>query len=104
MSQRTTRSSSNKKKELSETTEDISFIEDDLKKLTTKEILERVIGTSKDPVIAKMVQVAVERLPNEIADGVEADRRARSVVVSGLPEATESLPSSRQKLDEERHY
>ncbi|KAL6737044.1 hypothetical protein Aduo_010719 [Ancylostoma duodenale] len=48
-----------------------------------------------------MVQVVVERLPNEIEDGVKAGRRARSVIVSGLPESTESLPSARQKLDEE---
>ncbi|EYC08158.1 hypothetical protein Y032_0067g24 [Ancylostoma ceylanicum] len=102
MSQRTTRASSSKKKELLEINADISAIEDELKNLTTKEILERVIAKCKDPAIGKMVQVAVDRLPNEIADGVEADRRARSVVVSGLPESTESLPSVRQKFDEER--
>lgn len=40
----------------------------------------------------------VKRLPNDIANGEQADRRARNVVVTGLPAPTEPPPSARQKM------
>lgn len=95
MSQRTTRATA-KKREALESSKDAFVPEVDCRKLTTKEILFCISARNKDPLIGTMV--LSQRLPSEIADGAEAEGRARSVVFSGLPEPTDPLPSVRQKL------
>lgn len=48
----------------------------------------------KDPVMAKFLNALVSKLPQTIADAVEADKRGRSLVVSGIPESSPNVPPS----------
>lgn len=75
-----------------------SVLDVDYAKMTTFDILKAIIEKNKDPEIDKMAKVVLDRLPHEMKETVEAEKRGRSLVVSGLPEADEQLqPSAKQR-------
>ncbi|KAK6055584.1 hypothetical protein COOONC_06913 [Cooperia oncophora] len=53
----------------------------------------------KDPVIDQMVKALVSKLPQEISDAIDSDKRARSLVISGLPEPQRDLRPSAKQAD-----
>nr|CDJ84777.1 unnamed protein product [Haemonchus contortus] len=52
----------------------------------------------KDPVTAKFLNALVSKLPQTIADAVEADKRGRSLVVSGISESSPNIPLSGKRM------
>ncbi|XGW16282.1 hypothetical protein V3C99_001610, partial [Haemonchus contortus] len=72
--------------------------EKDLRKLSASELLKALLKRNTDPIVGKMLNVLSEKISNEISEQVEAEKRARSLVVSGIDEAPHQLkPSERQK-------
>ncbi|XGW28740.1 hypothetical protein V3C99_008492 [Haemonchus contortus] len=53
----------------------------------------------KDPVMAKFLNALVSKLPQTIADAVEADKRGRSLVASGIPESSPNISPSGKKRE-----
>ncbi|KAK6060387.1 hypothetical protein COOONC_01955, partial [Cooperia oncophora] len=73
------------------------FHPEDLSKFSAKEILYAIQQRNKDPIIDQMLEALVTKLPQEISEGIDAEKRARSLVISGLPEAPVDMrPSARQ--------
>uniref|UniRef100_A0A7I4XWK3 KH_dom_type_1 domain-containing protein n=1 Tax=Haemonchus contortus TaxID=6289 RepID=A0A7I4XWK3_HAECO len=55
----------------------------------------------KDPVMGKYINALVSKLPQTIADAVEADKRDRSLVIFGIPESASDVSSSRRQKEVE---
>lgn len=66
--------------------------------MSTADIMNLILEKT-DPEIDRMVRVVLSRIPHELRDAVEADKRSRSLVISGLPEADPSLPPSEKQRD-----
>ncbi|VDL82961.1 unnamed protein product, partial [Nippostrongylus brasiliensis] len=55
-----------------------------------------------DPLVLSMLKALSDKIPKELLDCIEAERRSRSIVVAGVQEAPSShSPSQRQKQLEE---
>lgn len=67
--------------------------------MSTADIMNLILEKNRDPEIDRMVRVVLSRIPQELRDAVEADKRSRSLVISGLPEADPSLPPSEKQRD-----
>lgn len=62
------------------------FSDVDFNALSSEEIISAMLERNTDPVIEKMILALRNKLPQEIRDGVEAEKRGRSIVISGLEE------------------
>ncbi|EYC07556.1 hypothetical protein Y032_0069g282 [Ancylostoma ceylanicum] len=52
-----------------------------------------------DPVMEELIHELQARLPYLMADEVEAEKRARSIVIAGVTESSSEIPSSRRQVD-----
>ncbi|KHJ98608.1 hypothetical protein OESDEN_01411 [Oesophagostomum dentatum] len=63
---------------------DVDDNELDFEKLSTKDIIDRMLARNRDPPITRLIEALSTRPSDQITDGVEAERRGRSVVITGL--------------------
>ncbi|KIH51133.1 hypothetical protein ANCDUO_18783 [Ancylostoma duodenale] len=71
---------------------------DDLDNMSSSDLLQATIAQNSDPIVDIMLRKLVGKLARETAEKIEEEKRARSVVISGLAEAPPgSLPSDCQK-------
>ncbi|KAK6015653.1 hypothetical protein OSTOST_18895, partial [Ostertagia ostertagi] len=75
---------------------------DDANRMSSNELLIAIQKRNKDPVIGKMIEALISKIPVEIADGIEAEKRGRSIILSGLPEAAVYRPPGSSAADDER--
>lgn len=62
------------------------------------DLLGAMLDCNKDPVVDKLIHGLISKLLQCFADMVESNKRARSLVITGLEESNlEQLPSVRQK-------
>ncbi|EYC43207.1 hypothetical protein Y032_0500g2579 [Ancylostoma ceylanicum] len=72
--------------------------------LTNAELIAYINARAQDPVVEKLLSVLGRRLASKFADQLEADKRSRSIVISGLAESdgntnqTESLKELEEKV------
>ncbi|VDO36388.1 unnamed protein product [Haemonchus placei] len=73
-------------------------LDTDYAMLSASQLLKAVLERNTDPVIEKMLLALAEKIPKEMSELMEADKRSRSIVLSGLEEApSHSLPSEKQR-------
>ncbi|EYC20166.1 hypothetical protein Y032_0022g484 [Ancylostoma ceylanicum] len=70
--------------------------------LSASELLKVIIERNKDPDIQQLLIDLSSKIPTDFKDLIEADKRARSIVISGLEEPTESMRLLDRGLDLER--
>lgn len=68
-------------------------------KLNATEYLELIIAMNKDPKISKMLQVLKEKIPGDITNAIEEDKRGRSLIISGLQEPADTVKPSLKLRD-----
>ncbi|EYB89950.1 hypothetical protein Y032_0225g2752 [Ancylostoma ceylanicum] len=66
----------------------------DYTKMTAGEIMNVILERNKDPVIESLIHAYISKIPQELAENVESEKRARSLVVYGLPEPADDLSPS----------
>lgn len=71
----------------------------DYSKFSISETITYIIERNTDPLIEKMVMALQAKIPQTIADGIEEDRRMRSIVVAGIEEEPQDMPPSRRQGD-----
>lgn len=70
----------------------------DYSTMSSGEIIGAILERNKDPIIEKMVHALIAKIPQEVNDAVEKDKREKSIVIHNIPEADQNLPpTSRQK-------
>ncbi|KIH57339.1 hypothetical protein ANCDUO_12471 [Ancylostoma duodenale] len=76
----------------------------DFTKTTAGEIMSAILELNKDPVLESMIHAYISKIPQEHAEIVESEKRARSLGLYGLPEPVDELsPSNKQRdLDDKR--
>lgn len=74
---------------------------DDIAKMSVTEIITAIAERNKDPVVAKFIEGLTAKLPLEMSEMVDAEKRGRSLVLSGVPESASDLPlsSKQQELE-----
>uniref|UniRef100_A0A7I4XYW4 Uncharacterized protein n=1 Tax=Haemonchus contortus TaxID=6289 RepID=A0A7I4XYW4_HAECO len=66
--------------------------------LSASQLIKAVLERNTDPEIEKMLLVLADKVPKEMSELLEAEKRSRSIVLSGLEEAPpHSLPSEKQR-------
>lgn len=69
----------------------------DYSKFSINEIIASIIERNTDPVIERMALALQAKIPQVISDGIEENRRQRSIIMAGIAEAPSELsPSSKQ--------
>ena len=71
----------------------------DYSRLSAGEIMNAILERNKDPEIERMVLALIPKIPQEVADTMESEKRARSLVVHNLVEAPADLPPSHKQRD-----
>ena len=74
---------------------------EDLSQLSSQDLLLRIEECNKDPVIGSMLCILAAKIPSEWSSYVEAERRGRTLIFSGIKEAEGDLPPSQQQMDVE---
>ncbi|EYB92492.1 hypothetical protein Y032_0193g1395 [Ancylostoma ceylanicum] len=75
----------------------------DYSTLPCKELIETILQKNTDPEIEKIALALKSKLPQEVADAVDSEKRERSIVICGLPECGMDRPLlERQKNLEEK--
>ncbi|PIO76882.1 hypothetical protein TELCIR_01034 [Teladorsagia circumcincta] len=70
----------------------------DLEKMSAANLIKAIIERNKDPLIEPLLIALSDKIPKEFSESIESEKRARSIVISGLKEAPNDLPPShRQK-------
>lgn len=70
----------------------------DYSKLSAEELMNAILERNKDPVIEQMMMALISKIPQKVHDAVEEDKKSRSIVLIGLPEAAnEMAPSAKQR-------
>ncbi|KAL6729822.1 hypothetical protein Aduo_000841 [Ancylostoma duodenale] len=95
----TTSSISNQEKSYSES---ILNEDADLSSVPTSEIIDSILEMNSDPRIERLVLALKARTPQGVADAVEAEKRGRSIVISGVPECGLDQPLSVRQKDLEQ--
>ncbi|KAK6755579.1 hypothetical protein RB195_014133 [Necator americanus] len=54
--------------------------------MSASDLISSITERNKDPVIGKMLAVLAEEDKTDFVEQLEADKRSRSIVISGLPE------------------
>ncbi|KAK6763045.1 hypothetical protein RB195_023662 [Necator americanus] len=74
----------------------------DIESLSCAGIINEILERNTDPVIEKMVLALKTKITQKMADGVEAEKRGRSIVITGLAElgADRSLTERQRDLEE----
>lgn len=71
--------------------------------LSVSEIINAVLERNKDPIIEKMMFALISKLPQELAERIEEEKKERSIVIEWLPEPASDLsPSAKQRDLEEK--
>lgn len=55
------------------------------------DLINAMIERNKEPVLARLIEGLMTKLPQEFAEAVDAKKRGRSQVLSGLPQSATSL-------------
>lgn len=71
----------------------------DYSQLSAGEIMRAILERNKDPEIERMVVALISKIPSEISETMEAEKRARSIVIHNLEEASVDLPPSSKQRD-----
>lgn len=75
----------------------------DYSSLSVSEIINAVLERNKGPIIARMMFALISKLPQEMADRIECEKKERSIVIEWLPEPPTVLsPSAKQRDLEEK--
>ncbi|KAL6733767.1 hypothetical protein Aduo_004388 [Ancylostoma duodenale] len=106
MSQRANRRAANKNKTMvTENSESISNPEHgevlpaNLSDMSVRDLTEYIVSRYKDPVIEKLLSALMEKISKQCHCECDAEKRARSLVISGLPEPSEDLRASEKQMD-----
>ncbi|VDL82854.1 unnamed protein product [Nippostrongylus brasiliensis] len=76
----------------------VDFSDDDISRMSVNELLKAMLDRNSDPIMEKLIYGVISRMPQELADVMEADKRSRSLVISGLEESKSDLaPSVKQQ-------
>ncbi|KAK6764800.1 hypothetical protein RB195_024936 [Necator americanus] len=77
-------------------------IETNYNELSAAELISAIAERNKDPVISKMLAALSEKVRMDFAEQFEADKRSRSVVISGLPDSgsSERLDNLEEKVND----
>ncbi|KAK6733715.1 hypothetical protein RB195_017462 [Necator americanus] len=67
--------------------------------MSASDFISSIAERNKDPVIGKMLVVPAETVKTDFVEQLEADKRSRSIVISGLPESG-GFSSSSEMLDD----
>ncbi|KAK6735835.1 hypothetical protein RB195_018842 [Necator americanus] len=81
------------------TVESSQSTEPNYSELSASDLISSIAERNKDPVIGKMLAVLAEKVKTDFVEQLEADKRSRSMVISGLPESGGSSSSS-ERLDD----
>ncbi|KAL6742022.1 hypothetical protein Aduo_015222 [Ancylostoma duodenale] len=88
------------------TSQAFNTISSDFLKLSESEIMEEVIARNKDPIIDQLMHALLnkllERIQKETVDYVEAEKRGRSLVISGNSEPDSGLKLISKQMDLEK--
>ncbi|EYC04637.1 hypothetical protein Y032_0086g1901 [Ancylostoma ceylanicum] len=74
----------------------------DLMSVPISEIIDSILEIASDPRIERLALALKTRLPQGVADAVEAEKRGRSIVISGIPECGLDQPLSVRQKDLEQ--
>ncbi|EYC42778.1 hypothetical protein Y032_0519g2842 [Ancylostoma ceylanicum] len=73
-----------------------NYVDNDPSKLSELEIVQVLIARNKDPEIDQLLQVLLskkqDKIKQEVADYIDAEKRGRSLVIAGIDESNASLP------------
>ncbi|KIH69589.1 hypothetical protein ANCDUO_00068 [Ancylostoma duodenale] len=71
----------------------------DYEKMPVNDIVKCSMERNSDPITRELVLALADRVPHDPAACAEEDRRSRSIVISGLPEADLNLPPTQRQRD-----
>lgn len=74
-------------------------LESDLRMLSVEGLFKKISERISDPVTLQMLNILSEKVSKEFSDHAEAEKRGRTIVVSGLQEPADSLSASERRAD-----
>ncbi|KAK5985863.1 hypothetical protein GCK32_002229 [Trichostrongylus colubriformis] len=77
--------------------------EHDYSKMSVGDLMTSIIERNKDPVIDKMLAMLGDKIPKEIAESVDKQKRMRVIVLAELDESEMTLPPSRRQRELEEN-
>lgn len=72
---------------------------EDFSKFSVSELINAVLMRNKDPIIEHMMYALISKLPQEMSERIEMEKKERSIVIEWLPEAAPDLPPSAKQKD-----
>ncbi|EYC26409.1 hypothetical protein Y032_0010g1141 [Ancylostoma ceylanicum] len=72
---------------------------EDLSKLSALELMRVAMERNKDPAMDRILMALSEKLQVDVSGYVVSEKKSRSIVVAGLPEANPDLRPSERQLD-----
>lgn len=66
----------------------------DFNQMSAHDLISSIIARNRDPVIDQMLRALSDKIPKDFSDAIEAEKRARSLVISGIEEPDQSLGAS----------
>lgn len=73
--------------------------DDEVAKMSVSDLMNAITDRNKDPVVAKLIEGLRAKLKLELVEAVEAEKRSRSLILSGLPESAVDKPPSTKQLE-----
>lgn len=71
----------------------------ELRTLTAESLLKKIVDRVSDPMSLQMLYIPGEKISKDFSEHVKAEKRGRSIEVSGLAEPSDSLSVSERRTD-----
>lgn len=71
----------------------------DFSKMSVNELLNAVLERNNDPVIEQMIYALISKIPQEVSERIDTEKKERSLVIEWLPEPPTALPPSAKQRD-----
>lgn len=73
--------------------------DEEIAKMSVSDIMNAIVDRNKDPVVAKFIEGLIAKLQLELVEAVDAEKRGRSLILSGLPESALDMPPSAKQSE-----
>ncbi|KIH53287.1 hypothetical protein ANCDUO_16589, partial [Ancylostoma duodenale] len=73
--------------------------DDELSKMSVSDLITYAKERNKDPTIEHVLELLFQKIPREISQEGEAEKRSRTIVISGIKESAEGLRPTERSHD-----